>query len=97
MVEVSIRQVEELLFEGFQKPDSNIKTIVSSMSKLIWVSDRPKWPSCLGSHIKSASRVPSTSSTTTENIKPHKYLKQLPLSKRKENKTIRGVGEIVLR
>jgi len=33
--------------------------------------------------------VPSTSSTTTENIKSHKYLKQLPLSKRKGNKTIR--------
>lgn len=74
MVEVSIRQDGELFFDGFQKPDSNIKTIVSSMSKLIWVSDRTERSSCLCMDIKRTSRMPSTSTKTKTHTHTHTYL-----------------------
>jgi len=60
LIEISIANDWELLLKRLQKPNSNIKTVVSTMSKLSWVLDGSEWTTSLCLWIKSSSRVPST-------------------------------------
>lgn len=55
-----MRNDRELLLDGIQELNSNVNTIVSSVSLLSFESHGPKWTSSLGALIKCTSRVPPT-------------------------------------